>query len=51
MLKKMKKLIVLVFGYLFIVSCGPSRLGCGPRRCEVKIPKTVNSDINKIQVS
>ena len=51
MLKKMKKIIVLVFGCLFAASCGPKRLGCGPRRCEVKTPKTVNSDINKTQVS
>jgi hypothetical protein len=51
MFKKMKKKIVLVFGCLFIVSCGPRRLGCGPRRCEVKLPTTVNSDIYKIQVS
>jgi hypothetical protein len=49
--KKMKKIIVLVFGCLFAASCGPKRLGCGPRRCEVKIPKTFHSDINKIQVS
>lgn len=51
MFKKMKKIIILVFGCLFIVSCGPKRLGCGPRRCEVKLPTTVNSDIHKIQVS
>lgn len=49
--KKMKKIIVLVFGCLFAASCGPKRLGCGPRRCEVKTPTTVDSDIKKIQVS
>jgi hypothetical protein len=36
---------------LGLTSCGPRRLGCGPRRCEVKTPTPVNSDINKIQVS
>lgn len=47
----MKKIILLVFGCLFLASCGPKRMGCGPRRCEVKSPKPLNSDINKIQVS
>ena len=51
MFKKMKKIIVLVFGCLFIVSCGPRRLGCGPRRCEVKNPTIITSDIQKIQLS
>lgn len=49
----MKKILVIaVLGSLFLASCGPRRLGCGPyRRCEVKLPVTVNSEINKIQVS
>jgi hypothetical protein len=51
MFKKMKKIIVLFIVCLFVASCGPKRLGCGPRRCEVKTPTTVNSDIYKIQVS
>jgi hypothetical protein len=51
MFKKMKKIIVLVFGCLFIVSCGPRRLGCGPRRCEVKTPTIITSVIQKIQLS
>ena len=47
----MKKIIVLVFVGLFLVSCGPRRLGCGPYRCEVKVTKPVNSEINKTQLS
>lgn len=51
MFNTMKKIVVLVFSCLFIVSCGPRRLGCGPRRCEVKTSTPVNSDMNKIQVT
>jgi len=47
----MKKIILIVIGCLVLASCGPRRLGCGPRRCEVKIPTTVNPDIHKTQVS
>lgn len=48
----MKKIVLLVFGCLFLASCGPKRMGCGPyRRCEVKVPTTVYSEINKTQVS
>lgn len=48
----MKKNITIICIGLFLVSCGPRRLGCGPyRRCEVKLPTTFNSDINKTQVS
>jgi hypothetical protein len=47
----MKKIILIVIGCLVLASCGPRRLGCGPRRCEIKTPTTINSDIHKIQVS
>ena len=47
----MKKIILIVLGCLVLASCGPRRLGCGPRRCEIKTPTTINSDIHKIQVS
>ncbi len=48
----MKKIIAIICVGLFLASCGPRRLGCGPyRRCEVKVPTTVNSEINKTQVS
>lgn len=49
----MKKVIVAaVLGSLFLASCGPRRLGCGPyRRCEVKMPAKINSDSNKTQLS
>ncbi|MES2864905.1 MAG: hypothetical protein V4666_12345 [Bacteroidota bacterium] len=48
----MKKIALIAFGSLFLASCGPRRLGCGPyRRCEVKLPTLVNSEINKTQVS
>ncbi len=48
----MKKIVLLAFGCLFLASCGPRRLGCGPyRRCEVKVQTSVNSEINKTQVS
>lgn len=48
----MKKIVALVVVGLFVVSCGPRRLGCGPyRRCEVKLPTKVNSEINKTQLS
>ena len=48
----MKKIIIAAaFGCLFLTSCGPKRLGCGPRRCEVKLPTTAHSEINKIQLS
>ena len=48
----MKKIVLIAFGCLFLASCGPKRMGCGPyRRCEVKLPITVNSEINKTQLS
>lgn len=49
----MKKIVVAaILGCLFLASCGPRRLGCGPyRRCELKLPTKINSEINKIQVS
>jgi len=48
----MKKVILIAFGSLFLASCGPKRMGCGPyRRCEVKTPTKVNSEINKTQLS
>ena len=47
----MKKIVLLAFGCLFLASCGPRRLGCGPYRCEVKVVKPVNSEINKTKVS
>lgn len=50
---KMKKLILLILlGCLFLSSCGPRRLGCGPyRRCEIKIPTKSISEFNAICVS
>ncbi len=48
----MKKIVLLVFGCLFLASCGPRRLGCGPyRRCEVKLPSKTNSETNTTQLS
>lgn len=48
----MKKIVLIAFGSLFLASCGPKRMGCGPyRRCEVKVPTKVNPEINKTQVS
>ncbi|WP_353078282.1 hypothetical protein [Flavobacterium sp.] len=47
----MKKIILIVIGCLVLASCGPRRLGCGPRRCEVKNPTIITSDIQKIQLS
>lgn len=43
----MKKIVLLAFGCLFLASCGPKRMGCGPyRRCEVKLPTTVHPDMS-----
>lgn len=47
----MKKIILIVIGCLVLASCGPRRLGCGPRRCEVKTPTIITSVIQKIQLS
>ncbi|MBP6127446.1 hypothetical protein [Flavobacterium sp.] len=47
----MRKIILIVIGCLVLASCGPRRLGCGPRRCEVKTPTNSTSDIQKIQLS
>ena len=48
----MKKIVLIAFGCLVLASCGPKRMGCAPyRRCEVKVPTTLNSEINKTQVS
>jgi len=47
----MKKIILILIGCLVLASCGPRRLGCGPRRCEVKNPTIITSDIQKIQLS
>jgi hypothetical protein len=46
----MKKIILIVIGCMFLASCGPRRLGCGPRRCELKTPTTSTLAI-QIQVS
>jgi hypothetical protein len=35
MLKKFLPIILILAAFLF-ESCGPKRLGCGPRRCELK---------------
>lgn len=29
-----KKISIIIIS-LFIISCGPKRLGCGPYRCEI----------------
>lgn len=42
---KKNKIVLIFVGLLFLTSCGPKRLGCGPRRCEVK-----SSEIQKINV-
>lgn len=48
----MKKIVLIAFGCLSLTACGPKRMGCGPyRRCEIKVPTPLNSEINKIQVS
>ncbi len=47
----MRKIALITFGSLFLASCGPKRLGCGPGRCEVKVQTSVNSEINKTKVS
>lgn len=36
--------IILLFILIMFASCGPKRLGCGPRRCEIK-----TIDIQKIE--
>lgn len=30
----MKKLILILIGTFLFASCGPKRLGCGPKRCD-----------------
>jgi hypothetical protein len=42
----MRKVLALVIGVLFLASCGPKRMGCGPYRCETK----VSNNINKVNV-
>jgi hypothetical protein len=36
----MKKIVILLF-LSTLYSCGPKRLGCGPRRCEVDLKKEI----------
>ncbi len=44
----MKKIIALALIGLFIISCGPRRLGCGPyRRCEIKVPHQTPTIVEK----
>jgi hypothetical protein len=44
----MKKIVLIAFGSLFLVSCGPRRLGCGPyRRCEIKEVKKTEFFVEK----
>ena len=48
----MKKILVIIGVGLFLVSCGPKRMGCGPyRRCEIKLPTKTDSESNKTQLS
>lgn len=35
----MKKTLVLLLLSYIITSCGPKRLGCGPGRCDLEMPK------------
>jgi len=43
----MKKLLLFILLITFY-SCGPRRLGCGPRGCEINIEKK-NYNINPIK--
>ncbi|UPQ80061.1 hypothetical protein M0M57_04315 [Flavobacterium azooxidireducens] len=43
----MKKLLLLLFLITFC-SCGPRRLGCGPRGCDINVEKE-NYNINPIK--
>ena len=32
----MKKLLILALLFAFLTSCGPKRMGCGPRSCAIE---------------
>ncbi|WP_262896770.1 hypothetical protein [Flavobacterium macrobrachii] len=32
----MKKFILIVLLFGFLTSCGPKRMGCGPRSCSIE---------------
>jgi hypothetical protein len=32
----MKKLLILALLFGFLTSCGPKRMGCGPRSCSIE---------------
>ncbi|HRG18002.1 MAG TPA: hypothetical protein PLP39_02845 [Flavobacterium lutivivi] len=39
----MKKLLVILLAFLFLTSCGPRRMRCGPYRCSIE--KLENKEI------
>ena len=46
----MKKLLLILATISFLVSCGPKRMGCGPRRnCEI-VTKTNSISPYKLDV-
>ncbi len=46
----MKKLLLILATISFLVSCGPKRMGCGPRRnCEI-VTKTNSISPYKLEV-
>ncbi len=37
----MKKIAFIIFILIVLCSCGPRRLGCGPRRCSIDVQKDI----------
>ncbi|WP_159432944.1 lipoprotein [Flavobacterium terrae] len=47
----MKKIILTLFIIFTLTSCGPHRMKCGPRRCEIKNQNNHNHEKNSFTVT
>lgn len=44
----MKKILAILALLFFVTACGPKRLGCGPGRCNIEIPKNTQLQLKNI---
>lgn len=47
----MKKLLFILFAIFTLYSCGPRRLKCGPKRCEIKNQKNLDYEKNSFLIT
>lgn len=47
----MRKIVFFLFIIFTVTSCGPHRMKCGPRRCEIKNQKNLNYEKNSFIIT